>query len=173
MTFSVNEFRGQLTGGGARPALFQVQIQNPANGLGDLKIPFMVKAASLPAENLGIVEAPYFGRKIKLAGDRTYEDWNITVINDEDFIVKNAFEDWFSAINGPESNLRSLNNYKSQAQVSQFAKDGRLIKQYNFVGIWPAAVTAIETSWETTDTIEEFSVTLAYDYWEEVPIVVT
>jgi hypothetical protein len=94
MAFNVNELRSQLTLGGAKPTLFQVQLANPVNSAGDLKLPFMCKAASLPASTLGTVSVPYFGRTIKLAGDRTFEEWEVTIINDEDFLVKNAIEEW-------------------------------------------------------------------------------
>lgn len=170
MPFNVSEMRSQLTGGGARPTLFEVQITNPINGVADFKIPFMVKAASMPASTVGQIEVPYFGRKIKIAGDRTFEDWEVTVINDEDFAVRNAMEQWMNAMNSHVGNLRdasrgSPESYKSQAQVRQFSKTGEMIREYTFNGIFPSNVAAIDTSWETNDSIEEFSLTLGYDWW--------
>ena len=88
MAFNINELRSQLVFGGAKNSLFQVQISNPVTSIGDLKVPFMVKASALPASTLGMIEVPYFGRKVKIAGDRTFEDWNVTVINDEDFLIR-------------------------------------------------------------------------------------
>ena len=88
MAFNVNDFAGALTGGGARASLFQVQITNPINGVADAQVPFMVKAAQIPASTLGTVEVPYFGRQIKLAGNRTYAEWAPTIINDEDFATE-------------------------------------------------------------------------------------
>ena len=84
MAFNVNEIRSQLTLGGARNSLFQVTMSNPANSVGDIKIPFMVRASQIPAATLGVIEVPYFGRKIRLAGDRTFGEWTVVVINDED-----------------------------------------------------------------------------------------
>lgn len=99
MAFNIQDIRSQLTSGGARSSLFQVTIQNPVNGLGDLKVPFMCRAAEIPASTLGFVEVPYFGRRIKLAGDRTFQPWTVTIINDEDFLIRNAVENWSNAMN--------------------------------------------------------------------------
>jgi len=171
MSFSVSEMRSQIVGGGARPTLFEVQITNPINGVADFKIPFMVKAASLPGSNLGMVNVPYFGRTIKIAGDRTFEDWEVTVINDEDFAVRNAMEQWSNAINSHVGNTRNVANlpperYKAQAQIRQFSKTGNMIREYSFNGIFPTVIAPITTEWGTVDTIEEFAVTFAYDWWE-------
>jgi hypothetical protein len=171
MAFNVSEMRSQLVGGGARPTLFEVQITNPINTAADFKIPFMVKAASLPASTIGPIEVPYFGRKIKIAGDRVFEDWEVTVINDEDFAVKHAMEQWLNAINSHVGNLRTPANlapesYKTQAQVRQYSKTGTMIREYTFNGIFPTNIAAIETAWENNDAVEEFSLTLAYDWWE-------
>lgn len=170
MAFNINDMRSQLSGGGASPTLFQVQISNPVNGISDIKAPFMIKAASLPGSTLGTKEVPYMGRKIKQAGDRTFEPWNVTVINDEDFLLRNAFEEWSNSINSHEGNLRLFgssnpNEYKTQAQIVQFGANGVILREYTFHGLFPSTVEPIETSWESTDTIEEFSVTLEYDWW--------
>ena len=137
MAFNVNEIRSQLTLGGARNSLFQVTIQNPANGVADIKVPFLVKAAQIPASTLGTIEVPYFGRKIRLAGDRTFADWTVTVINDEDFLIRNAMEQWSNQIQSLQGNLRTFGGaspslYKAQAQVTQFSKTGmQLIRLKN------------------------------------------
>jgi hypothetical protein len=128
----------------------------------------MCKAASIPASTVPSFTVPYFGRKIKVAGDRTYDPWTITVINDEDFLVRNAMEEWSHAINKPQQNKTELtnpNDYKTQAQVTQFGKDGIPLRIYNFNGVWPSAVSEIALAWDTNDTIEEFTVTLEYDWW--------
>lgn len=171
MPFNINEFKSQLTFDGARPSHFQVQIQNPVNAAGDLKIPFMVKAASIPGVNLGAVNAPYFGREIKLAGDQTFDDWTVTVINDEDFLIRNAMEAWTNSINSREDNLRqfesaSPESYKADAQITQFSKTGVPIREYTIQGMFPTVITPIETSWESQNEIEQFDVTFAYDYWD-------
>lgn len=166
MAFSINQFKSELVGGGARPSLFQVQINNPILGVADFKIPFMVKAAALPASNLGSYVVPYFGRDIKYAGDRTFEDWEVTVINDEDFAIRNAMEAWSNAINSHISNTRALpQTYKSDAIITQYGKDGQTLRTYNFQGIYPITISSIAMAWETKDAIEEFTVSFQYDLW--------
>ena len=171
MAFNIQEIRSQLVLGGARNSLFQVQIANPANGAGDIKVPFMVKAAQLPASNLGTIPVPYFGRQIKIAGDREFAPWTVTVINDEDFLVRNAMEQWMNSINSHAGNIREFGSaspllYKSNAQITQFSKTGVPVREYTFNGMFPIEVSAIEMSWEAQNTIEEFTVTFEYDFWE-------
>lgn len=170
MAFNINELRSQLVFGGAKASLFQVQIFNPATTIADLKTPFMVKASSLPASTLGMVEVPYFGRKVKIAGDRTFEDWNVTVINDEDFLIRNAMEQWSASINSHQGNITSFGSasplqYKSTALITQFSKTGAPVREYTINGLYPISVAAIEMAWQTVDEIEEFQVTFAYDWW--------
>ena len=171
MAFNIQEIRSQLVLGGARASLFQVQIANPANGAGDIKVPFMVKAAQIPASTIQHIEVPYFGRKIKIAGDRTFAEWTVTVINDEDFLIRNAMEQWMNSINSHAGNIREFGSaspllYKSNAQITQFSKTGVPIREYTFNGMFPTEVSTIEMAWETTDAIEEFTVTFQYDFWE-------
>jgi hypothetical protein len=166
MSFNINEFKSQLTGGGARPTLFQVQILNPINPEADFKIPFLVKAAGIPASNVGSYTVPYFGREVKYAGDRTFEDWTITVINDEDFDIRNAMEAWSNAVNTHDSNLRALpRDYKSNAIITQFSKDGSALRSYVFEGLFPINISDITMDWSAVDSIEEFTVTFQYDLW--------
>lgn len=166
MPFNINEFKSQLVGGGARPTLFQVQITNPVEPIADFKVPFMVKTAALPGSTLGSYVVPYFGRQVKYAGDRTFETWPVTIINDEDFAIRNAMEAWSNAINSHDTNTRALpQNYKSNAIVTQYSKDGRALRTYVFEGMYPVSIDAIPLSWEQTDTIEEFGVTFEYDLW--------
>ena len=171
MALNINEIRSQLALGGAGPTLFQVIFNNPVNAAGDVKIPFMVKGSQIPASSLGTIEVPYFGRKIKIAGDRTFAEWPITVINDEDFLIRNAMEEWSMNINSHLGNLRKFGSasplqYKENAQVVQFSKTGVPIRQYTFNGIYPLEISPIEVAWDANDTIEEFNVTFAYDWWE-------
>ena len=171
MAFNIQEIRSQLVLGGARASLFQVTINNPANSAADIKVPFMIKAASLPASTIGQIEVPYFGRKVKLAGDRTFAEWTVTIINDEDFLVRNAMEQWMNSINSHAGNVREFGSaspllYKSDAQITQFSKTGVPIREYGFRGLFPTEIAAIDMAWETTDAIEEFTVTFQYDYWE-------
>lgn len=166
MAFNINQFKSQLVGGGARPTLFQVQITNPILGAADFKIPFMVKAATIPTSTIGSIPVSYFGRQIKMGGDRVFEDWNVTVINDEDFAVRNAMEAWSNAINTHVTNFRSYPpSYKAQAQVTQFGKDGSVLREYTFEGLFPVQISDIQLAWEQMDTIEEFNVTFQYDLW--------
>ena len=165
MAFNINEMRSQLVYGGARQNLFQVRINNPANASGDLKTPFMVQAAQIPESTLGVIPVFYFGRQMKLAGDRTFGDWTVTVINDEDFLIRNAMEEWSNRINRLERNVREINRYKSNATVIQYAKDGSTLREYKFNGIFPSVISPIDLDWASTDQIESFQVTFSYDYW--------
>jgi len=165
MAFNINEMRSQLVYGGARQNLFQVQILIPANSSGDLKTPFMVQAAQIPASDLGVIPVFYFGRQMKLAGDRTFGEWTVNIVNDEDFLIRNAMEEWSNKINRLERNVREIDRYKSLATVTQYAKDGAKIRAYEFNGIFPSNITAIDLDWSTTDQIESFQVTFQYDYW--------
>ena len=170
MAFNINELRSQLVFGGAKNSLFQVQITNPANSIADLKVPFMAKAAALPASTLGMIEVPYFGRKIKIAGDRTFEDWPVTIINDEDFLIRNAMEQWSASINSHHGNITQFGSasplqYKATATIKQFSKTGAVLREYTINGLYPVSVSAIDMAWETVDQIEDFQVTFAYDWW--------
>lgn len=171
MAFNINLFQGAMKLGGARNSLFQVNITNPVNSIADIEVPFMAKATNIPASTLTSVPIKYFGRDVKFAGSRTFEPWNTTIINDEDFAIRNALEEWHNAINSREGNLRSLGSaspvlYKSTAQVTQFSKTGVPVRVYNFIGLWPSTIAAIELAWDTSEAIEEYQVTWEYDYWE-------
>lgn len=171
MAFNINEIKSQMLFDGARPALFQVTLQNPANSVADVKFPFMCEATALPEADVSTVQVPYFGRFIKLAGDRTYPDWQVTIINDEDFLVRNAMEEWSNKINSFQGNIRAFGSaspllYKSQAQVVQFSKTGVPIRTYQFNGIFPTAISNIPLAWASQNEIERFTVTFAVDYWE-------
>jgi len=169
-SFDINNFKSQLTHGGARQSLFSVQFTNPATTVADIKVPFLVKASSLPEVSLGNYQVPYFGRKINLAGDRQFQPWQVTVINDEDFLIRDALENWSNAINSLQTNIRSAGfndtlAYKSTAIVNQYDRQGNTIRTYTFDGIYPQDITAIGLDWNATDQIEEFNVTFQYDYY--------
>ena len=176
MAFNVNQFRSQMVGDGARPNLFEVSMPFPgfANpGNAQQKLTFMCKTAQLPGATLGVVPVQYFGRELKFVGNRTFVDWTITVINDEDFVVRNTFERWMNNINSHSLNIRNPaalapGNYTVDGEVSQFAKTGSVIKKYKFVGLFPYEITPIDVDWGANDTIEEFSVNLSYQWWESV-----
>lgn len=165
MAFNINEMRSQLTFDGARQNLFQVQINNPANSSGDAKTRFMCQAAQMPGSDIGVIPIFYFGRQMKVAGDRTFAEWTVTIINDEDFLIRNAMEEWSNQINRLQRNVREIARYKSVAQVTQFSKGGDKLRTYEFNGIFPSNISPIEMDWSTTDQIELFQVTFQYDYW--------
>jgi len=170
MSLNINNFRSQLRSGGARASLFQVVITNPITGVADFQLPFLCKASSMPASTIGVIEVPYMGRKIKQPGDRTYADWSVTIINDEDFRIRNAMEQWHNAINAPRGNRAARgsapSNYKSRAQVFQLSRTGQTLREITLDGIFPTEVSSIDVNWETTDAIQEFTVNFAYDFVE-------
>ena len=167
--FNVERFKQDgLFQGGARPSQFDVLLPG--------RLPWqqgrlLVQATSIPASTMGTIEVPYFGRKIKLAGDRVFSEWQTTVMNDENFLIRNEVEKWLSDINSHQSNVRSgivterPATYKQNATVFQYGKTGKTIAQYNFVGLYPSEVSTIELDWNTTDQIETFTITWQYDYW--------
>lgn len=175
MAFNVAEFRSQLIGDGARPNLFSVTLVFPAiasNGAAaGQKTTFMAKAAQLPGSSIGTVPVYYFGRETKFSGNRTFADWTLQIINDEDFTIRNSIESWMNSMNSHQSNLRASGastptSYTVDATVTQFGKTGNTLKKYNFVGMFPIDVAPIDLDWGSNDTIEEYSVTFAYQYWE-------
>lgn len=169
MAFSITEFSSNLQYGGARPSKFSALITNPIDATADAKIPFTFKAASLPGRNFGVINVGYMGRQIPLPGDPTFEAWTTTVYNDEDFAVRNTLEKWHSSMNSVEGNLAldgsAPSNYLSQGTVTQFDKAGNELRTYQFVGLWPSAIGAIELDWDNRDQIEVFQVTWQYAYY--------
>lgn len=158
---NVDNFKGSFQSL-ARPTLFRVSgFGMPEN------LDFMCKAAQLPASTLGMIEVPYMGRKIKIAGDRTYEDWTITIFINKDWELKDAFENWVKEINDPVENVGSgaHADYKRDGKVDQLDMNGDVIASYNIVGAFPTNIAAIELAFDTNDTVEEMTITLAYDYF--------
>lgn len=174
MAINIDTFKTNFLDGGARPNLFKVDFTGtPLLGAPAGKLQFTCRAASIPASTLGTIEVPYQGRKVKVAGDRTYAEWTITVLNDEGFVTRSAFEAWSNRINHYEQNVRDiglydLDEYKRDALVYHLDKAGEVIAAYNFVGMYPSEVGAIDLAWDTNDTIEEYTVTLQYDYWLQI-----
>ena len=175
MAFNVAEFRANMVGDGARPNLFQVSLTFPtiaANGsAASQKTTFMAKSAQLPGSAIGQVPVYYFGRELKFAGNRTFTDWTIQIINDEDFLIRNSLESWMNALNSHAGNVRSGNainpsSYSVDATVTQFGKSGEALKSYKFVGMFPVDIAPIDLDWGTNDAVEEFSATFAFQYWE-------
>ena len=170
----ISDFKSKLTGGGARPNLFEVvlafpSLVSPVNENEVLqKSRFLVKAAALPASTIAPVEIPFRGRILKVAGDRTFETWTITVINDTDFMIRSAMEKWMNTINKLEDATGITNpvDYQSDALVHQLDRDGSTLRSYKFKSIFPTNISTIDLSYETTDTIEEFTVEMQVHYWE-------
>ena len=176
--FSVNDFRAQLTGGGARANIYRVYIPNPnvntSRGTGGAatmqKISILCKGAQLPESNLGVIEVPYMGRVFKIAGDRTFPEWTTTFYNDEDFAIKDFLESWSNSMNGHVSNQRDFsgnaNAYQVNIDIAQLGKSGERIKAYRLIHAFPTNIAPIEVAYENNDTIEEFTVTWQYSHWE-------
>lgn len=167
----LDNFKAKLKGGGARPNLFKVNLPFPSATGGSSELAsFMIKAASLPASVINPIEVPFRGRKLKVAGDRTFEPWTITVINDVNMEIRNAFERWMDLINANSENVsayvgNNALNYYSNALVHQLDRDDSITKTYEIVGAFPTNVSAIDLNYETNDTVEEFTVELNYQYW--------
>lgn len=184
---NINRFRAEgLVLGGARPTNFTVTLTFPdlvnVPGL-PAKVQLLARASKLPESVIQEVPVPYFGRNIKVAGNRQFDDWEVTFMNDEDFLIRNAFEAWHNGINTMVSNRLDSrmanispalgNSYKTTAIVTQMSKEGPYqidgdgaIKSYTFEGIFPTMVSDIPLDFDATNQIEQFSVRLAYDWYE-------
>ena len=168
MSLNIDDFKSKLVGGGARSNLFRATVTYPGFAAGDIELTsFMCKSAQLPASTIETIEVPFRGRQLKIAGDRTFEPWSITIINDTDFAVRNAFERWMNGVNGHEENTGRTNptDYKADMIIEQLDKTGVAVKRYDFKGAFPSSVGAIDVSYDTENEIEEFEVEIQYDYW--------
>ena len=168
----ISDFKSKLTGGGARPTLFEVELAFPDAVAIDndvlQKSRFLVKTAALPASTITPVDIPFRGRILKVAGDRTFETWTITIINDIDFAIRSAMEKWMNTINKLEdaTGITNPSDYQKDAIVHQLDRDGSLLRSYKFWDIFPTSISTIDVSYDTTDTIEEFTVEMQVHYWE-------
>ena len=168
----ISDFKSKLTGGGARPNLFEVELAFPQAVAieNDVlqKSRFLVKAAALPASTISPIEVPFRGRILKIAGDRTFETWTITVLNDVDFVIRSAFEKWMNIINSMEdaTGVQNPDEYQKDAMVHQLDRDGGILRSYKFWDIFPTNISTIDLSYETTDTLEEFTVEMQVQWWE-------
>lgn len=191
-TRGISDFKSKLAGGGARPNLFEVNITFPTGLSLDLqgdgaawttdvqdRFSFLCKAAALPASNVAPIDVPFRGRILKVAGDRTFDTWTVTVINDEDFTIRRAFESWMQNIAqyGDHSGIANPATYMSNAKVYQLgrsasvkqgavANKANVLAQYKFTDIFPTNISQIDLSYETSDTIEEFTVEFQVQYFE-------
>lgn len=165
----VDDFKSKLRGGGARPNLFRATVNFPGYAGGDVELTsFLCKAAQLPASVMNVIEVPFRGRQLKIAGDRTFETWTATILNDTDFTIRNSMERWMNGINSHAANTGLTNpvDYQADLVVEQLDRDESVLKTYNFRGAFPINVSAIDLNYETVDTVEEFTVEFAVQYWE-------
>ena len=178
---TISQFKTQLKGGGARPNLFRVDLGDfggqGAPGLGwntaQTDFNFLCKATSMPTQTIGSVDVPFRGRILKVAGDRTFEPWSVTVINDESFNVRKAFEAWGRRINDLETGVGVVtpNNYMGSGTIQQLSRsvgpdDAKVLQEYMVKDIWPSEIGSIDLSYESSDAIEEFTVTFQVQYME-------
>jgi|TARA_R100000541_G_scaffold1902_3_gene7069 hypothetical protein len=165
----VDDFKAKLKGGGARANLFKATINFPGYAAGNVELTsFMCRAAQLPASTLNAIEVPFRGRQLKIAGDRTFETWTTTIINDTDFGTRDALERWMNGINSHTTNIGFTNpqTYQADLLVDQLDKDESVLKRYIFRGCFPTNISSIELSYDTQDAIEEFTCEFQVQYWE-------
>ena len=181
---NITNFRDRLVGGGARPNLFEVNIELPDGVIGQADyrddVRFMVKAAEIPAANIGNIPVPFRGRVLPVAGDRTFDPWTVTVINDSKFNIRDAMEQWSYKINDLQFDVGDISpsNYQTKAEVFHLSRGGKttsasstggetinVLRTYNFEGIYPSVVSSIPLDYGATDSIEEFQVTFNYLFW--------
>ena len=178
---SIVDFKQKLTGGGARSNLFEVEIEYPTeiNVTTGAEGPkefgkFMIKAAEIPASNLGNIPVPFRGRLHAIAGDRTFDPWTVTIINDTNFRIREAMEVWSNSINDLQTSQGLINpvDYQTSAKVKQLSRQGgvdpgdiTVLREYRFEGIYPNVVSEIALDYGATDQIEEFQVTFNYLFY--------
>jgi|TARA_R110002012_G_scaffold57766_2_gene149038 hypothetical protein len=165
----VDDMKAKLVGGGARPNLFKVTMAFPAYVTANVELAsYMCKATSMPASTIAPIAVPFRGRNLQIAGDRTFDPWSVTIINDTDFNVRNSFEQWMNGINQHKLNtgLTQPSSYMADMIVEQLDKDGTVEKTYNIRGTFPTNLGAIELSYDSENAIEEFEVELQIQYWE-------
>lgn len=183
MAYTLSSFKNALKSGGARPNLFEVELTLPTNiekppSYSDDTFSMLCKSAALPASNVASIDVPFRGRIFKVAGDRTFDTWTITVINDQDFMIRTAMETWMQQIAqySDGSGYTSPEDYMTDAVVRQLGRNAsttnstegnglKAVKTYKFFDIFPTSVSAIDLSYDTADTIEEFSVEFQVQYW--------
>lgn len=173
MSLKIQEFRSQLELDGARPSQFHCELTFPtlAGGV-QQKFTYSARASQLPGDSVSAIPVFYQGRELKFAGTRTFPEWTVTVVNDEDFIVRNAFEQWMSGMNSHAGNLRAPafikgdGGYQQDGWIRQLGKRGDVIKSYKIIGAFPVDLSPIDVDWQAGDAIEEYTVTLAYQWWE-------
>jgi hypothetical protein len=176
MAFAISEFKSNLKGGGAKSALFSVNLNYPTGvSAPAVASQFLVSAASIPASTVSSYDVFYHGKSIKVVSDRTYDAWETTIINDEDFSLRKSLEKWLNMLSNYKLNTRSKDfggglegenaGYKQDISVTQFSKDGIELEKYKFTGAFPTALSTIALSWEG-NAIETYTCSWTYDCWE-------
>jgi hypothetical protein len=178
MAFSIQDFRAQMQYDGARPNLFECTMTFPTAVIANSnavqeKFTFFARSAQIPGSQVNAIPVNYFGREVKFAGNRIFTEWTVTIINDEDFKVRNALEVWMNGLNSHRFNLRNPNmvnsfDYQQDGYVKQYSKTGDVLKAYKFIGLFPTDLSPIEVDWASNDMIEEYAVTFAYQWWETI-----
>jgi hypothetical protein len=168
---NINDFKAKLAGGGARSNQFKVTMPFPgyAQVGGEIEdLAFLCKVAELPGMTVPSFTVPFRGRQIKIAGDRTFADWTITVLNDTNFKLRNAFERWSNGINNATDGegLTNPADYQVDAFVDQLDRNGATIKSYTLRGAFPTEIGAVALDYGDNDKIEEFTVAFSYQYFE-------
>ena len=162
---TIDQFKAQLIGGGPRANRFRVFLPRSGD-----KIEFLCQAAQIPAATVGVVEQQFRGHVLKLAGDRTFEPWTVTIINDVEFSARPALEAWQTDIQELDSGegITSLDYLVDRAFVEQLNKDDSVLARYEFFNMFPTSIGAIDLSYETVDALETFDVEFQYSHWERV-----
>ena len=163
MATNIHDFK-QSFKGGVRPNLFRCMIQH---SVGIPNIEFLCKAAQLPASTIGNIDVPFRGRQLKVPGDRSFADWTVTVLNDPQFAIRAAFEEWSARITHHAVNVSTLthSNIYGQATVVQMGRNGESLRTYRIEDIYPTEIAAIDLGMDTNDTVEEYAITFAVNNW--------
>ena len=188
-TKTLRDFKSKLAGGGARPNLFEASINSFPTAISEAwdnsseaeggAFKFLCKSTALPASNLGSIEIPFRGRTLKVAGDRTFDDWTVTIINDEDFKLRTAFERWSNVMSQLDdaTGVTNPTSYMTDAFIQQLGRgpevgaatnnggNSSILRSYKFFDVFPVTVGEIALSYDTTDALEEFDVTFRYQYF--------
>ena len=173
ITSNVSSFLSKVSQG-VRPNMFEVSIQFPDGAQADDTeiVTYMCKSAALPSSNVGVIEVPFRGRTVKIAGDRTFDNWSATFINDKDFKTRSYFEKWLEQINSHQANTAGIidpTQYGRTVTVKQLEKDdstgGEVVRSYKLWYAFPTSASAIDLAYDSNDQIEEFSIEFQYSYW--------
>lgn len=171
MAFNATEFRSKLQYGGQRPNLFKVDLIIPDSNAASEELSFMAQAASMPAFVTGFTDSFYFGRRVSHFGDREYQDWSIQIINDEDYVVRNAFESW--SARGADTNwdTNAIENKQGMplycdATITSYGKEGEPTKSVVLHNAFPIMLSPLEFSWQENNVIQTFDCTIRFDYFE-------